>query len=104
MARLSHADQSGLFVPRLDFGRTDRAGLGAVFGFGAARGNARHPGMAELLLQVANDCAGTLSGARSVHSVHEAEEHATLDDGRGSDYAPRAGVLRLSIVASNQFQ
>ena len=54
-----------------------------------------NPGMAELLLQVADDCAGTLSGARSVHPVDEAEEHAAPPEGRGTDYPPRPGILRL---------
>ncbi len=41
--------------------------------------------------------AGALSGARSVHPVDEAEEHAAAHHGRGPDYAPRPGILRLSI-------
>src|SRR5262249_1014404 len=52
--------------------------------------------MAELLLQVAHDRAGPLSRARPFHPVHEAEEHAALDDGRGFDYALGAGILRLA--------
>ena len=48
---------------------------------------AGHPGVAELLLQVSADAAGTVSGARSVHSVDEAEEHAAPPQGRGPDYA-----------------
>ena len=65
---------------------------------GAAR--ARHPGVAELLLQVADDGAGAVSRARSVHPVDEAEEHAAPPEGRGADHAPGAGVLRLRPVAS----
>ena len=38
---------------------------------------------------------GTLSGARSVYPVDEAEEHAAPHHGRGPDHASRAGVLRL---------
>src|SRR6266550_4045666 len=52
--------------------------------------------MAELLLQVADVRAGALPRARPVHPVDEVEEYAAMDDGRGFDYAPRAGVLRLS--------
>ena len=40
--------------------------------------------------------AGALSGARSVHPVDEAEEHAAPHHGRGPDHAPGPGVLRLS--------
>src|SRR5215472_288880 len=100
MAWLPHADQGGLPVPRLDPGGPHRARPGSVSRPGAARGDARNPGMAELLLQVANDRAGAVSGARSVHSVHEAEKHTTLDDGRGFDYALGTGILRLSVAVS----
>src|SRR6202007_736790 len=55
----------------------------------------RHTGMAKLLLQVAHDCAGTLSRARSVHPVDEAEEHASASSRRRDDYALGIGVLRL---------
>ena len=55
-----------------------------------------HSGVAELLSEVAADGAGALSGARSVYPVDEAEEHAAAHHGRGSDYAPGAGILRLS--------
>ena len=54
-----------------------------------------HPGVAELLLQVADDGARPLSRARSVHPVDEAEEHAAALEGRGADHAPGPGVLRL---------
>ena len=75
-----------------------RSGPGAVPRFGKTQlgvARARHPGVAELLLQVADDGAGALSGARSVHSVDEAEEHAAPLEGRGIDHAPGAGILRL---------
>ena len=36
-----------------------------------------------------------LSGARSVHPVDEAEEHAASSPGRRADHASRPGVLRL---------
>src|SRR3989441_2371104 len=45
--------------------------------------------------QVAHVCPATLSRARPVHPVDEAEEHAALDDGRRIDYPPRRGILRL---------
>ena len=43
---------------------------------------------------------GTVSGARSLHPVDEAQEHAAPHHGRGPDHAPGAGVLRLSRPAS----
>src|SRR5207247_2299037 len=39
---------------------------------------------------------GALSGARSLHSTDEAEEHAAVPQGRGADHAPGARILRLS--------
>src|SRR5580700_7834911 len=53
--------------------------------------------MVKLLLQVSHDCARALSRTRSVHSVDETEEHAAALEGRGTDYALGAGVLRLSL-------
>ena len=38
---------------------------------------------------------GLYPGARPVHPVDEAEEHAAPPDGRGHDHPPGAGVLRL---------
>ena len=54
-----------------------------------------HSGVAQLLLQVADDRARPVSRARSLHSVDEAEEHAAPLEGRRTDHAPGAGVLRL---------
>src|SRR5438477_8060534 len=102
MARLPDADQGGLPVPRFDFGCAHRARPGALPRPGEAQlGAVRvgHPGVAQLLLQVADDRARTVSGARPVHPTDEAEEHATSPDGRAADYAPRAGVLRLKLSA-----
>src|SRR5215469_610591 len=96
MAWLPDADQGGLPVPRFDSCGAHCIGPGAVPGPGAARGIAGHSGMAELLFQVANDCARALPGARSVHSVDEVEEHFALANGRDADYTPWAGVLRLN--------
>ena len=58
----------------------------------------RDSGVAELLSEVAANRRGTLSGARSVHPVDEAEEHASSHHGAGADYAPGAGILRLRTL------
>src|SRR2546429_4192345 len=58
------ADQGGLSVPRLDSCRAHCARPGFVSGPGAARGDARDPGMAEFLFQIADD--GTRSEERRV--------------------------------------
>ncbi len=58
-------------------------------GSGAARGDARGAGMAFLLFQGSHDGPGPLSGARHLHSAHEAEKHAALDEGRAAHHAPR---------------
>src|SRR5882724_742641 len=47
----------------------------------AARRLPRYSGMAQLLFQVAHDQPGTLSRARPLHSIHEAQKHSALDDG-----------------------
>src|ERR1035441_3077216 len=99
MARLSDADQGRFPVPRLYSCRAAGARSGAVSRFGEAVVGAarhRHPGVAELLLQVSDDGTRTLSGTRLVHSVDETEEHAAPPHGRGDDHPPRAGVLRLT--------
>src|SRR4029077_21090977 len=57
----------------------------------------RHPGVAQLLLQVADDRPGTLSRTRPLHSIHEVEEHPALDDGQRVNHPSRPGVLRLNI-------
>src|SRR6266704_2945243 len=98
MAGLSDADQGGFPVPRFDSGCADRAGPDLIPGPRTAqRGIAgpRYPGVAELLLQVSDDRAGAVSGARSVHSAYEVEEHAAPPERRRVDYSLRAGVLRL---------
>src|ERR1700683_1500900 len=99
MARLPHADQSRLPMPRLDPRRADCARPGAAGRsrktLDRAEGN-WNPGVAELLLQVADDRAGTLSRTRSVHPVDEAEEHAAPFEGRGTHHAFGVGVLRLN--------
>ena len=40
----------------------------------------------------------TLPRARPLHPVHEAEEHAALDDGRRSHHPPRRRILRLACA------
>src|SRR5271165_1763214 len=102
MARLSDADQGRFSLPRLHPRSAHCARPRAVPRpgetlVGAARH--RHPGMVELLLQIADDAAGVISRARPVHPVHEAEEHAAPPEGRRADHASRAGVLRLEIAA-----
>src|ERR1700676_3930511 len=101
MARLSDADQGGLPVPRLDSCGADRPRSSALPRPRATHARIAPPrdsGMAELLFQVTDDAAGLVSGARSVHPAHQAEEHAAVSEGRRADYAPGAGVLRLSQV------
>ena len=104
MARLSHADQSRLPVPRLDSGRAPGARPGPVPRPGAAQQaitRVGHPGVVKLLLQVAHERARTLSRARSVHSADEAEEHAAAFEGRRADHAPGTGIL-LSLDTRHQ--
>src|SRR5208283_3920605 len=99
VAGLSHAAQGELSVPRLDLGRAHRAGPGAVSRSGEAHAGAevdRDSGVAELLSQVAANAAGLVSGARSVHPVDEAEEHAAAHYGRRPGDAPGARLLRLA--------
>src|ERR1700681_1041350 len=85
-------------MPRLDFSRAHRARPRFVSGFGATCGHARNPRVAKFLFQVADDRAEFVSRARFVYTVDEAEKHAEVDDGRGSDHTPGAGVLRLTEV------
>src|SRR2546429_3965960 len=102
MARLSDADQGGLPVPRLDSRCADRPGPHPLPRPRATHAGAAPPGdsgMAELLLQVTDDSAGLVSGTRSVHPAHQAEEHAAVPEGRRVDYTSGAGVLRLIIFA-----
>src|SRR6185437_1739319 len=51
--------------------------------------------MAQLLLQIAHVRARTLSRARPLHPVDEAEKHFALDDGRRPHHPPRFRILRL---------
>src|SRR5258706_12652276 len=102
MARVPDADQGGLPVPRLDSCGADRARSGAAPRSRAAHARAAPPrasGMVKLLLQVADDTAGLVSRARSLHPAHQAEEHAAVLEGRRVNYASGAGILRLARVA-----
>src|SRR5690242_12169363 len=99
MARLSDADQGGLSLPRFDPSRPHRPRPCAVHGPGppdAPVARHRHPGMAELLLQVADVRPWALSGARFVHPAHEAEEHIAPSARGGTHHALGARILRLT--------
>src|SRR3984957_2573912 len=101
MARISDADQGGLPVSRFDSCGTHRARSGAVPRPGPENARTSSPGnsgVAQLLLQVSDDGAGAVSGARFVYSAHEAEEHSAALEGRRANYASRAGILRLKKV------
>src|SRR3954451_7792529 len=98
MAGLSDADQGGLPVSRFDSGRAAGARPRALHGPGATQFRATrtwHPGVAKLLLQIADHAARTLSGARSVHPIDEAEEHAAPLERRRTNHPLGTGVLRL---------
>ena len=58
--------------------------------------------MAELLFQVTNVRAGTLSGTRPIHSANEVEKYFAMDEGRRVDYASRFRILRLNLMSSLQ--
>src|SRR2546430_17297010 len=92
--RSPDANQGGLLMPGFHFGCADRARPRAVPRPSATRGYARYSGMAQLLLQVADVRAGAIPRARPVHSVHEAEDHASVDEGRELNHPPRQGGLR----------
>src|SRR5437879_1032226 len=57
--------------------------------------NTKDSGVAQLLLQITDDSAEAVPRARPLHSIHEAEEHPAVDEGRGPHHPPRPGVLRL---------
>ena len=64
-------------------------------------GLARHPGMALVLLQEPDARQGALPGARPLHPVDEAEEHAAVPEERAVDHAPGHRVLRLTSSTEN---
>src|SRR5215204_6548959 len=98
MARLPDAAQDRLHVPRLDPRRPVGPRLVSVPRPGPAGRARRHPGVAELLLQVPAGRTRPLSRARPVHPADQAPEHAPLDDGRGADHAPRDGLLPRRVA------
>src|SRR5256885_17015127 len=103
MARLSDADQSRLPLSRLDSRGANRTRPRALPRSGAANAGTSPPGnsgMAELLLQVADDCTRTVSRTRSVHSADEVEEHTAPFERRRADHALGVGILRLDIIRS----
>src|SRR5450631_298711 len=100
MAGISHADQGRFPLPRLHPCRANRPRSRSFHGSGKAHSKPqgyRNPGMAELLLQVADVRAGAISGARFVYPVDEAEKHVAVYQGRAVDHPPRSRVLRLSL-------
>src|SRR5712671_7473711 len=104
MAGLSDADQSEFSLSRFDIGRAHRVGPNPLHGPSEAQQRAKRvgdTGVVELVLQVADDGAGAVSGARSVHPDDEDEEHAAASARRRVDHAPGAGVLRLAFTSAS---
>src|SRR5438093_2927255 len=97
MARLSDADQGRLPVPRLHPRRADRARPGPVLRPGAAGAPVGDPGVAVVLLQEPPDGPGALPRARPVYPTDQAQEHAAVADGRGTNHPPRYRVLREGV-------
>src|SRR5215470_18128929 len=98
MARIPDADQSGLSLPGFDSGSAHRARSSLIPRPGAAQprvARSGHPGVAELLLEVPDDGAGSLSRARFIHPADEVEKHAAPLARRTVDYPPGTRVLRL---------
>src|SRR5207237_5116052 len=95
MARLQDADQDRFPLPRLDSGRADRAGFGALPRPRATHGYEGRAGMVVILFQIANDGAGSVSRTRHFYSVDEAQEHLASPAWRGFDHASWPRVLRL---------
>src|SRR2546425_8917907 len=101
MAWLSHADQNQFSVPRQYSRRADCPGFSIVPRPRPAMRNARYSGMAEFLLQKSDVRRRLVSGARSVYSIDETQEHAAVSKRRGSDYPLGNGVLRLRKFTRN---
>src|SRR5580698_1910157 len=99
MARLSDANQDRFSVPGFDPGRSAGSRPGAVHGSGAALRDARHSGMAFLLLQSADARTQPVPRARYLHPVDEAEKYSSVDARRGFNHALGPGVLRLSLYS-----
>ena len=81
LARLRDAAEDQFPVPRQHPGGAARPRPRAVPRPGAPRRPERHPGMAVVLLEEPAARARRLSGARPLHPVDEAEEHAALPQG-----------------------
>ena len=94
VARLSHANQSGLFVPRQHFGRTLGLGSRALHGLCSTRRVFGHSRVAEFLLQEPAVRERTVRRARPIHSVDEAQEHVARMDGRTRRHPLRGGLNR----------
>ena len=92
----AHADQGRFPLPRFNSRRAAGLGLGAVCRLGAAGGDGGDPRVAVVLLQKPDDRARSLPRTRPLHPANEAQEHAALLAGRGSDYPLGARVLRLA--------
>jgi hypothetical protein len=67
---------------------------GALHGPGPPSGAQGRAGVAVVLLQEAAARSQRLPRARPVHPADQAEEHASLADGRGADHPPGNRVLR----------
>ena len=55
-----------------------------------------HSGVAQFLLQIADDRRRPLPGARPLYSVDEAQEHVAAHHGRNAHHPPRSRILRLA--------
>src|SRR6266581_295328 len=90
-------------MPRFDSCSSHCFGFSALSRSSAAQhsvaGN-RNSGMVKFLFQITDDGPRTLSRARSVHSVDEAEEHVATFKRRRADHAPGVGILRLRLCGA----
>src|SRR4051794_20310267 len=96
MARLSDADENRFPLPRFNPRGADRSRSRAAARLRETRRLSRHSGVAELLLQVPDDCAGAVSRTRSLRATDETEKHDALGHGPRNDHAPLPRVLRLT--------
>jgi len=98
LAGLSDADQGELPLPRFDSGRAHAliwalSRYGQAYAFGCAPSAIQE--WLSFYLKSPQSAPGTLSGARFVHPVDEAVEHAAPHHGVGPDHPPRLWNLRL---------
>src|SRR5207245_5296360 len=94
LARAADADQDRFSVSRFHPRRADRPRPDPLPRSGAARGAFRHPGVALLLLQIADVAAGLKARARSLHPAPEVDQHAADPGWRGGPRPLGAGLLR----------